>query len=120
MNIVVLIVVLVVLIVAAASIVFVWQSVRGSTLSDGTPGSAMDAGEDVRRIDMGPHVYAAQRAHGQLNDSGVETRIVSLDRGTFGLGLGQHHYLVYGADDEAAVRTVVDRLLDDVGNPIEE
>lgn len=106
-------------IVALTAIVYVWRSVSGGGgLSDGTPGSVMDAGETVRRIDMGTHAYAAQQAHGQLTDAGLTVRLVTLEQGAFGIGLGEHYYLVYNAEDEAQVRTVVDQYLDDIGDPI--
>lgn len=96
-----------------AAIVFVWRSMTGgSRLSDGTPGSVMDDGQDVRRIDMGHHAYAAQQAHGELVAAGLTTRLVTLEKGAFGIGLGEHYYLVYNAADEAEVRAVVDTYLE--------
>ena len=96
-----------------AAIVFVWRSMTsGSRLSDGTPGSVMDDGQDVRRIDMGHHAYAAQQAHGELVAAGLTTRLVTLEKGAFGIGLGEHYYLVYNAEDEEQVRSVVDTFLE--------
>lgn len=108
-------------VVAITAIVYVWRSVMtGSARSDGTPGSVMDAGEDVRRIDMGGHAYAAQQAQGELQEAGLTTRLVTLEGGAFGIGMGDHYYLVYNAEDEAVVREVVSQYLDDVGEPFDE
>ena len=102
-------------IVALAAIGYVWRSVTGGPgLSDGTPGSVMDAGEEVRRIDMGTHAYAAQQAHAELSDAGFTTKLVTLEQGAFGIGMGDHYYLVYNASDEAEVKAVVDQLLGDL------
>lgn len=107
------IIVLLTVVVALAAIGYVWRSVTGGgRLSDGTPGSVMDAGEDVRRIDMGTHAYAAQQAHSELTAAGFTTKLVTLEQGAFGIGMGHHYYLVYNASDEAEVRSVVDQLLD--------
>ena len=102
-------------VVGLAAIVYVWRSMTGGPrLSDGTPGSVMDAGEEVRRIDMGHHAYAAQQAHGELSAAGLTTRLVTLEKGAFGIGLGEHYYLVYNAEDEEQVRAVVDDYLDGI------
>ena len=112
------IIVLLTVIVALAAIIYVWRSVAGGGgLSDGTPGSVMDAGEEVRRIDMGTHAYAAQQAHSELTDAGFTTKLVTLEQGAFGIGMGHHYYLVYNAPDEAEVRAVVDQLLDGLDDP---
>jgi len=89
-------------------------------MGDGTPGSVMDANEEVRRIDLGTHTYVAQQAHEQLVDEGISCRVVSLEEGAFGIGLGSHHYLVYNADDQDRVRQVVDTLLSDAGIGVED
>jgi len=83
-------------------------------MSDGSVGSVMDSGEQVRRIDLGTHTFVAQQAEEQLTAEGLKCRSVSLEQGAFGIGLGDHHYLVYNADDEPRVREVVDGLLGDV------
>ena len=103
-------------VIALSAIAYVWRSVAGGghKLSDGTPGSVMDHGEDVRRIDMGQHAYAAQQAHGELTAAGLTTRLVTLESGAFGIGLGEHYYLVYNAEDEEHVRSVVDTYLDEI------
>ena len=99
--------------IGLAAIGYVWKRVatEGGSMSDGTPGSVMDANEDVRRIDLGTLSYVAQQAEEQLNDEGYVCRVVSLEEGAFGIGLGSHHYLVYNAADEPRVREVVDALL---------
>lgn len=102
-------------IIAVAAIVYVWSSMRaGSPMSDGSVGSVMDGDEDVRRIDLGTHTYVAQQAEEQLRAEGLRCRTVTLEAGAFGIGLGNHHYLVYNADDEPRVREVVDELLADL------
>lgn len=104
-------------VVALTAIGYVWSRVAGEpgTMSDGTPGSVMDRGEDVRRIDLGTHTYVAQQAEEQLTGEGFNCRVVSLEQGAFGIGLGDHHYLVYNAEDEDRVRQVVDGLLHESG-----
>jgi len=101
-------------ILGVVAIAYVWSRVASEpgTMSDGTPGSVMDGGEDVRRIDLGTHTYVAQRAAEQLKSEGYNCRSVSLEQGAFGIGLGDRHYLVYNAEDETRVREVVDQLLD--------
>jgi len=84
------------------------------TMSDGSVGSVMDRGDDVRRIDLGSHTYVAQQAEEQLTAEGFACRAVSVEQGAFGIGLGDHHYLVYNAPDEDRVRQVVDVLLADI------
>ena|GEM_PF-1029077 len=103
-------------IVAVAAIAYVWSSMMNNpgTMSDGSVGSVMDSGEQVRRIDLGTHTFVAQQAEEQLTAEGLKCRSVSLEQGAFGIGLGDHHYLVYNADDEPRVREVVDGLLGDV------
>jgi len=83
-------------------------------MSDGSVGAVMDGGEAVRRIDLGTHTFVAQQAEEQLTAEGLTCRTVSLEQGAFGIGLGDHHYLVYNADDEPRVREVVDELLADL------
>lgn len=103
-------------VVAVAAIAYVWSRMMSEpgTMSDGSVGSVMDGGEEVRRIDLGTHTYVAQQAEEQLTADGVKCRTVSLEQGAFGIGLGSHHYLVYNAEDEARVRAVVDELLADL------
>jgi len=103
-------------IVAVASIAYVWSRMMGEpgTMSDGSVGSVMDGGEPVRRIDLGTHTYVAQQAEDLLKSEGLNVRTVSLEQGAFGIGMGDHFYLVYNAEDEARVREVVDSLLADV------
>ena len=102
-------------IVAVAAIAYVWSRMMSNpgTMSDGSVGAVMDGGESVRRIDLGTHTYVAQQAEEQLTSEGLTCRTVSLEQGAFGIGLGDHHYLVYNADDEGRVREVVDELLAD-------
>ncbi len=111
------VIIILTVIVALAAIAYVWRSVTAGGLSDGTPGSVMDAGEDVRRIDMGTHAYAAQQAHAELTEAGFTTKLVTLEQGAFGIGMGDHYYLVYNASDEAEVRAVVDQLLGGLDEP---
>lgn len=103
-------------VVAVAAIAYVWSRMMGEpgTMSDGSVGSVMDGGEEVRRIDLGTHTYVAQQANEQLTSEGLTCRTVSLEQGAFGIGLGDHHYLVYNAADEPRVREVVDELLADL------
>jgi len=103
-------------VVAVAAIAYVWSTMMNSpgTMSDGSVGSVMDSGEQVRRIDLGTHTFVAQQAEEQLTAEGLKCRSVSLEQGAFGIGLGDHHYLVYNANDEPRVREVVDGLLGDV------
>ncbi len=104
-------------IVAVAAIAYVWSQMMSNpgAMSDGSVGAVMDGGEDVRRIDLGTHTYVAQQAEEQLKSEGYNCRTVSLERGAFGIGLGDHHYLVYDAEDEDRVRAVVNELLEDFG-----
>ena len=104
-------------VVAVTAIAFVWSQMMSNpgTMSDGSVGAVMDGGEDVRRIDLGTHTYVAQQAEEQLTAEGLTCRTVSLEQGAFGIGLGDHHYLVYNAEDEDRVRLVVDELLEDSG-----
>ena len=104
-------------VVAVAAIAYVWSQMMSNpgTMSDGSVGAVMDGGEDVRRIDLGTHTYVAQQAEEQLKGEGYKCRTVSLEQGAFGIGLGDHHYLVYNAEDEDRVRSVVDELLEDSG-----
>ncbi len=103
-------------IVAVVAIAYVWSRMMAEpgTMSDGSVGAVMDGGEAVRRIDLGTHTYVAQQAEEQLKSEGYSCRTVSLEQGAFGIGLGDHHYLVYNADDEDRVRDIVDALLEDV------
>jgi hypothetical protein len=103
-------------IVAVVAIAYVWSRMMAEpgTMSDGSVGSVMDGGETVRRIDLGTHTYVAQQAEDQLKSEGYSCRTVSLERGAFGIGLGDHHYLVYNAQDEDRVRDIVNALLEDV------
>jgi len=103
-------------IVAVVAIAYVWSRMMAEpgTMSDGSVGSVMDGGEVVRRIDLGTHTYVAQQAEEQLTTEGYSCRTVSLERGAFGIGLGDHHYLVYNAEDEDHVRDVVNALLENV------
>ena len=105
--------VLAALVVAIASIIYVWRSLvtRGTGSTDGSPGSVLDASESVRRVDLGSHTFVAQAAHAELGEQGLTTRVVTLEQGAFGIGMGEQYFLVYNADDEPAVLTVVDRLL---------
>ncbi|MEM7094966.1 MAG: hypothetical protein AAF567_18335 [Actinomycetota bacterium] len=113
------VIIILTVIVGLSAIIYVWRSMSsGGGLSDGTPGSVMDAGEEVRRIDMGSHAYAAQEAQAELSEAGLVTRLVTLEEGAFGIGMGMHYYLVYNAVDEDQVRAVVDRLLDGLDDPI--
>ena len=102
-------------IIAVVAIAYVWSQMMSNpgTMSDGSVGSVMDGGEEVRRIDLGAHTYVAQQAEEQLTGEGYSCRTVSLERGAFGIGLGDHHYLVYNAEDEGRVREIVDELLAD-------
>lgn len=101
--------------VALIAIIYVWRSVMGGPpLSDGTPGSVLDAGEEVRRIDMGTHGYAAQQASAELTMAGFKTKLVTLEQGAFGIGMGERYYLVYNAVDEPDVRAVVEQQLGDL------
>ena len=102
-------------IVAVVAIAYVWSQMMSNpgTMSDGSVGSVMDGGETVRRIDLGTHTYVAQQAEEQLTSEGLTCRTVSLEQGAFGIGLGDHHYLVYNADDEDRVREVINELLAD-------
>ena len=104
-------------IVALAAIAYVWSAMTSNpgTMSDGSVGAVMDGGEEVRRIDLGTHTYVAQQAEEQLTGEGYKCRTVSLEQGAFGIGLGDHHYLVYNAEDEDRVRVVVNELLEDAG-----
>lgn len=101
---------------AVVAIAYVWSRMMAEpgTMSDGSVGAVMDGGEAVRRIDLGTHTYVAQQAEEQLKNEGYSCRTVSLEQGAFGIGLGDHHYLVYNADDEDRVREIVDALLEDV------
>ena len=103
-------------VVAVIAIAYVWSRMMAEpgTMSDGSVGSVMDGGEAVRRIDLGKHTFVAQQAEEQLSSEGLTCRTVSLEQGAFGIGLGDHHYLVYNADDEVRVRQVVDELLADL------
>ena len=103
-------------IIAVAAISFVWGQVasKPGTMSDGSIGSVMDGGETVRRIDLGTHTFVAQQAEETLKGEGLSCRTVSLEQGVFGIGLGDHHYLIYNAEDEPRVREVVDLLLFDL------
>jgi hypothetical protein len=103
-------------VVAVVAIAYVWSRMMAEpgTMSDGSVGSVMDGGETVRRIDLGTHTYVAQQAEEQLKSEGYSCRTVSLERGAFGIGLGDHHYLVYNAEDEDRVRDIVNALLEDV------
>jgi len=96
-------------VVGITAIIYIWAVLTGRSA---TPD------DDVRRVDMGTNAYAAQQAHQTLGEAGLQTRVVELEEGAFGIGLGIRHYLVYNAEDEVAVRTVVDELLDDDGYPI--
>ena len=109
-------------VVAVVAVAYVWSRMMAEpgTMSDGSVGSVMDGGEAVRRIDLGAHTYVAQQAEEQLTNEGLNCRTVSLERGAFGIGLGDHHYLVYNADDEDRVRQVVDELLDDLDLSFDE
>ena len=103
-------------VIAVSAIAYVWSRMMGEpgTMSDGSVGSVMDAGETVRRIDLGTHTFVAQQAEQQLTDEGYNCRTVSLEQGAFGIGLGDHHYLIYNAEDEPRVREVVNGLLVDI------
>ena len=107
---------IVVAVIAVASIAYVWSRMMNDpgSMSDGSVGSVLDSSESVRRIDLGTHTYVAQQAEGVLKNEGLQVRSVSLEKGAFGIGMGDHHYLVYNAEDEARVREVVNSLLDDV------
>ena len=109
-------------IVAIAAVAYVWSQMMSNpgTMSDGSVGSVMDKGEEVRRIDLGTHTYVAQQAEEQLTSEGYTTRVVSLEQGAFGIGLGDHHYLVYNAEDEDRVRAVVDELLEESGISLDD
>lgn len=100
-------------IIAVTAIAYVWSRMvnEPGTMSDGSVGAVMDGGEQVRRIDLGTHTYVAQQAQAQLSGEGYQCRTVSLEQGAFGIGLGDHHYLIYNADDEPRVREVVNELL---------
>lgn len=100
-------------VLAFAAIAYVWSRMMNEkgTMSDGSVGSVLDGNEDVRRIDLGTHLYVAQKAEEQLTAEGYRCRTVALQSGVFGIGLGDHHYLVFNAEDEPRVREVVDELL---------
>lgn len=100
-------------VVSLAAIVYVWSRMvnEKGTMSDGSVGAVLDGNEDVRRVDLGTHFYVAQKAEEQLNAEGYTCRTVTLESGAFGIGLGNHHYLVFNAVDETRVRQVVDELL---------
>lgn len=100
-------------VIAFAAIAYVWSRMvnEKGAMSDGTVGSVMDGNEDVKRVDLGTHLYVAQKAEEQLADEGYTCRTVTLESGAFGIGLGDHHYLVFNASDETRVREVVDELL---------
>ena len=104
-------------VVAVTAIAFVWSQMMSNpgTMSDGSVGAVMDGGEDVRRIDLGTHTYVAQQAEEHLKSEGYKCRTVSLEQGAFGIGLGDHHYLIYNAEDEDRVRAVVNEFLEDSG-----
>jgi hypothetical protein len=104
---------------ALAAILYVWRrlATEGSGSSDGTPGSVLDASESVRRVDLGQNAYVAQQAQGELSEDGLKTRVVTLESGAFGIGMGEQYYIVYNAEDEARVLAVVDRLLAEFETP---
>lgn len=94
---------------------YVWFRVAtdGAATSDGTAGSVLDSGEAVRRVDLGTNTFVAQQAHTDLTERDIACRLVSLEQGAFGIGMGEHWYLIYNAEDEAQVLSVVDELLGD-------
>lgn len=92
------IIALVVVLVVALAII--WSQMTRSSASD-----------DVRRFDMGAFDVAAQQAQAELEQDGIQTRVVSLESGAVGLGLGLKHYLVYNAEDEVAVSETVGRIM---------
>lgn len=96
-----------------AAIVYIWSRMMNEkgTMSDGSVGSIMDGNEDVRRVDLGTHLYVAQKAEEQLTAEGYTCRTVTLESGAFGIGLGDHHYLVFNAEDQERVSEVIDELL---------
>lgn len=100
-------------VVSLAAIGYVWSRMANEkgTMSDGSVGAVLDGNEDVKRVDLGTHLYVAQKAEEQLTAEGYNCRTVTLESGAFGIGLGNHHYLVFNAADEARVREVVDELL---------
>lgn len=102
--------------IAVSAIGYVWSRMMAEpgTMSDGSVGAVLDGGEAVRRIDLGTHTFVAQQAEETLTNEGYSCRTVSLEQGVFGIGLGDHHYLIYNAEDEPRVREVVDLLLFDL------
>lgn len=112
-------IILLVVVVALAAIAYVWRSLAGGepTVRDRQPGAVLDAGSEVRQVDLGVHTYVAQQAHGELDEQGIQTRVVEFEEGAIGIGMGMHYFLVYNAADEPAVLAVVDRLLEDVDGP---
>ncbi len=106
---------IVTVVIVLAAIGYVWfrLSTDASNSADGSAGSVLDAGEEVRRVDLGTNTFVAQEAHATLESEGIKCRTVSLEDGAFGIGMGEHWYLVYNAEDEARVLTVVDELLED-------
>lgn len=98
---------------ALAAIAYVWSRMANEkgSMSDGSVGSVMDGNEEVRRVDLGQHLYVASKAEAQLTAEGYTCRTVTMESGAFGIGLGDHHYLVFNADDQERVREVVDELL---------
>lgn len=93
------------LLIGVAAIWFIWATVTGN---------GPEGDDDVRRIDMGTNAYAAQQAHGELTEAGLTTRIVTLESGAFGIGMGEQYFIVYNTEDEAAVRPVAERYLRDL------
>jgi len=105
-----------VVVLSLAAIVYVWRSVSSGspTVRNREAGAVLDAGSEVRQVDLGVHTYVAQQAHAELAEQDIQTRIVELEEGAIGIGMGMHYFLVYNAADEPAVLAVVDNLLDDV------
>lgn len=90
-------------VVVAVAVFVVWSQMTGSDKT----------AEDVRRVDMGPFDVAAQQAQAELEQDGIQTRVVMLESGAVGLGLGMKHFLVYNTVDEEEVNAVVSRIMRD-------
>lgn len=95
----------IVLIAVVAAAAFIWTQL-------GDRAAARREADPIRRIDLGTNALAAQQAEADLTEAGLTVRIVTMEHGAFGAGMGLQHFLVYNVEDHDQVQAVVDALLD--------
>lgn len=113
-----LILIAIVVLAGIASITFLWNQLTNEPgslkMGDGAVGERMDAGEDVRRINLGTDPFKAHIIHSAIEEMGLDVSVHTTTMGGLMASSGSPTYLMYRAADEEAVTTAVDEIAADM------